>query len=97
MHALLVVWTVTGNDEQCGPATSSKLATFSHTRTRAQVVLEKMFKSQPAAVLGSCIRIWAVASEEIDDTALFNAVDVLTPSAQRVVEMVGEVFKRDHT
>jgi hypothetical protein len=60
-----------------------------------------MFKSHPSAVFGSLVRLWALTSAEITDAAIFNAVDALTSSAQKVVEMVGEVLvpksKADHT
>lgn len=74
VHALLSVWTT---------STGTPLRS-------AQRVLSKTFKTAATAAFGSLVRIWALQSAEISDMAIFDAVDHLTTSAQKVVEMIGE-------
>jgi hypothetical protein len=90
MHAFLVVWTITAHT-----ATPTQEHVYSRIRLRTRQVLEKLFKAQPGAILGTLVRIWATASDEISDAAIFDAIDGLTPSAQRVVEMIGEVLTKN--
>lgn len=67
MSALLVTWTVTADSSAAGgPAAASREHTFSRTRLRARKVLEKVFKAQPSAVMGTLVRIWASNVKEID-------------------------------
>lgn len=67
MSALLVTWTVTADSSAAeGPAAASREHTFSRTRLRARKVLEKVFKAQPSAVMGTLVRIWASNFKEID-------------------------------
>lgn len=90
MHALLVIWTITAD-----PSTPAQQHVYSKVRLRARKTLEKLFKSHSGAMMGSCVRIWALASDEISDAAISDAIDSLTPSAQRVVEMIGEVLVKN--
>ena len=90
MHALLVIWTITAETK-----TPTQEHVYSRIRLRARKVFEKLYKAQPAAILGGFVRIWALASEEMSDEAIFDAIDGLAPSAQRVVEMIGEVLVKN--
>lgn len=77
MHALLAVWS------------SAQLP----LRSRTRIVLEEMFRSQPTAVFGSIVRVWALNSSEISDKAIFDSIDTHTTSAQKVVGMIGDHLK----
>ncbi|WVW80007.1 hypothetical protein I302_101980 [Kwoniella bestiolae CBS 10118] len=88
IHALLVSWTITKPTSSPSAASSSKVQTYEKIRSRVNKVLEKTFKSQPLGVITSCIHVWATNSSEITDSAIFDCVDVLTPSAERLVEIV---------
>jgi hypothetical protein len=57
-------------------------------------VLEKLFRTQTSTVIGSCIAVWAGSSRDVSDEAIFDCIDTLTPSAQRVVEIVSEGIKQ---
>ncbi|WVQ78778.1 hypothetical protein IAT38_000869 [Cryptococcus sp. DSM 104549] len=96
VHALLVTWSATlptGEDEDTrdwrgGPSTKQA---YANIRGRARTVLEKVFKTQPGAVMSSCVHVWSLCSEQVTDAAIFDCVDTLTPSAQKVVELVCEL------
>ncbi|WWC97086.1 hypothetical protein V866_003964 [Kwoniella sp. B9012] len=90
IHALLVSWTITRSTSTSAPSSSSKIQTYDKIRSRVKKVLEKIFKTQPLGVITSCIHVWATNSNEITDSATFDCVDTLTPSAQRLVEIVCE-------
>ncbi|TXT04269.1 hypothetical protein VHUM_04267 [Vanrija humicola] len=94
VEALLVTWTVTADsdqaDSQSNSSTASKIQIMSRTRTRARKALEKLFESQPSEVLGSCIQVWAAHPTDIKDGDLFDCVDTLAPTAQKVVDLVCE-------
>jgi len=61
-----------------------------------------MFKSHPSELMSSCVQVWAMDSSDItvscqhdelnlpQDYAIFDCIDVLTPSAQKVVDLVTE-------
>jgi hypothetical protein len=72
------------------PVTASKTQIMTRTRTRARKALEKMFKAQPSEIIGSCVQVWATDSSDISDAAIFDCLDVLAPSAQKVVDLVCE-------
>ncbi|OCF74855.1 hypothetical protein I204_03697 [Kwoniella mangroviensis CBS 8886] len=90
IHALLVSWTITRWTSTSTNSSSSKIQTYDKIRSRVKRVLEKIFKTQPLGVITSCIHVWATNSNEITDSATFDCVDTLTPSAQRLVEVVCE-------
>ncbi|WVQ94532.1 hypothetical protein IAU59_001611 [Kwoniella sp. CBS 9459] len=90
VHALLVTWTATTLSTESASAHPSQAQTFEKVRQRAKKVLEKSFRVQPLGVVTSCVHVWATCSPDITDTAIFDCVDALTPSAQRVVELVCE-------
>ncbi|ORY25817.1 Dopey, N-terminal-domain-containing protein [Naematelia encephala] len=90
VQALLVVWTVTEESSITGPTSTSRAQYFTKIRERARKVLEKLFKTQSAATVVSCIQVWASNSSDTSDTAVFDCIDTLTPSAQRVIEIVSE-------
>ena len=66
-------------------------------RTQVRQVLERMFKTQTSLVVGSCIAIWTESTLSIPDDSIFECIDTLTPSAQRVVEIVAESVKQSRT
>lgn len=94
VEALLVTWTVTADSDEANShsssLTASKVQIMSRTRTRARKALEKLFKSQPSEILGSCIQVWAAHPTDIKDVELFDCVDTLAPTAQKVVDLVCE-------
>ncbi|OCF39597.1 hypothetical protein I317_06612 [Kwoniella heveanensis CBS 569] len=91
VHALLVTWTATASSSGSGSGPlSSRSQTFEKVRQRSKKVLEKSFRLQPLGVITSCVHVWATCSPDITDAAIFDCVDALTPSAQRVVELVCE-------
>ncbi|WRT65559.1 uncharacterized protein IL334_002504 [Kwoniella shivajii] len=92
IHALLVSWAITipQSKTQIQSPTSSRDHTYENIRSRVRKVLEKTFKTQPLEVITSCVHVWATNSNEINDSAIFDCVDTLTPSAQRLVELVCE-------
>nr|XP_018264586.1 uncharacterized protein I303_02758 [Kwoniella dejecticola CBS 10117]OBR86744.1 hypothetical protein I303_02758 [Kwoniella dejecticola CBS 10117] len=87
VHALLVSWTITKTTVNSSSISSKALA-YGTIRSRVSKVLEKIFKVQPFGLITSCIHVWATNSKEITDSAIFECVDTLTPSAQRLVEIV---------
>ncbi|WWC87738.1 uncharacterized protein L201_002630 [Kwoniella dendrophila CBS 6074] len=89
VHALLVAWTITKPSASSTPS-SSQTQTYEKIRSRVKKVLEKAFKVQPLGVITSCIHVWATNSSEITDSAIFDCLDALTPSAQRLVEIICE-------
>lgn len=92
IHALLYTWSVASDDTQGSRNPSTELY-HSRVHARDRQVLEKMFRAQPTAVFGSLVRLWWSDSDDIRDTAVFQAVDHLTASAQKVVELVGADLK----
>ncbi|KAL1409508.1 hypothetical protein Q8F55_003491 [Vanrija albida] len=92
VEALLVTWTVTAESDDPQPSSlaASKVQIMSRTRTRARKALEKLFKAQPSEILGSCIQVWAAHPTDIKDVDLFDCVDTLAPTAQKVVDLVCE-------
>ncbi|EIW69034.1 hypothetical protein TREMEDRAFT_71761 [Tremella mesenterica DSM 1558] len=91
IEALLVLWAITADPSSDGPEGPSRVDVFTKVRARAKKVLERLFKMQPSAVMRSCVNVWAVASNDVSDGAIFECVDALTPSAQKVVELVSEI------
>ncbi|WVR03947.1 hypothetical protein IAU60_000946 [Kwoniella sp. DSM 27419] len=89
IHALLFTWTTTfpTNNE---PNHTAKFHAYDPIRSCTRKVLERIFKVQPMGVITSCIHIWATCSSDITDAAIFDCVDALTPSAQKVVELICE-------
>ncbi|KAL7419677.1 hypothetical protein Q5752_005591 [Cryptotrichosporon argae] len=87
MDALLVTWTVTALPAP-GSARSPSGRVYATIRSRTRKVLEKLFRAQPSEVIVSGINVWAIKSSDVDDTAVFDCIDVLAPSAQKVVEVV---------
>ncbi|BEI90230.1 uncharacterized protein CcaverHIS019_0303000 [Cutaneotrichosporon cavernicola] len=94
MDCLLVTWTVSDEREaQSGPpsaTTASRIQIMSRTRTRARKALEKLFKAQPSELVASSVQVWAVQSSDIEDSAIFDCLDTLAPSAQKVVDLICE-------
>ncbi|WVF67091.1 hypothetical protein IAT40_001836 [Kwoniella sp. CBS 6097] len=90
VHALLITWTATALATDSENQRSSATQTLEKVRHRAKKVLEKSFRIQPLGVITSCIHVWATCAPDITDAAIFDCVDALTPSAQRVVELVCE-------
>nr|XP_031863087.1 uncharacterized protein CI109_001565 [Kwoniella shandongensis]KAA5530159.1 hypothetical protein CI109_001565 [Kwoniella shandongensis] len=88
IHSLLVTWTIT-NPTTSGGAYKSQ--TLEKIGVRARKVLEKIFKAQPSSVIASCVHVWSLCSEQVTDAAIFDCVDALTPSAQRVVELLCQI------
>ncbi|ODO06352.1 hypothetical protein L198_01584 [Cryptococcus wingfieldii CBS 7118] len=88
IHALLVTWSAT-----LPPQTSDALnyAPYEVIHSRAKRVLEKAFTAQPLAVMSSCVHVWSLCSEQVSDTAIFDCIDALTPSAQKVLELTCEL------
>ena len=91
IESLLVLWAVTTDPDPNGVTGPSRQQVFTKTRGRARKVLEKLFKLQPGAVMRSCVNVWAVSTTDVPDSALFDCVDTLAPSAQRVVELLSEL------
>lgn len=94
MDCLLVTWTVSDDSQTQSqlPAatTASRIQIMSRTRTRARKALEKLFKSQPSEIIASAVQVWAAQSSDIDDLAIFDCLDTLAPSAQKVVDLICE-------
>ena len=65
VNALLLTWSVTTTSPSAGPTAPSKAHIFSRIRDRAREVLERLFKAQPPAVVGSCVHVWSAAPEDI--------------------------------
>ncbi|EAL17745.1 hypothetical protein CNBL2580 [Cryptococcus deneoformans B-3501A] len=92
VHALLVTWSATlpsseAADERARVEDVSH-QTYVNIRGRTRKVLEKVFRANPLAVISSCVHVWSLRSEQVSDEAIFDCVDTLTPSAQRVVELI---------
>ena len=93
LEALLLVWTVTSSPVPAQNTTSSQSRSYATVASRNRQVLEKMFKTQTGAVIAGCISIWASPRDGVTDEAIFESIDSLTPSAQRVVEIISESAK----
>jgi hypothetical protein len=105
INALLLTWSVTTKQiDPSGSSVSPPLAD-SPIRTKARSVLDKMFTANSAAVIGSAVQVWAANSPDIavshptqvssytdpkQDEAIFDCIDTLAPSAQKVVEIISE-------
>lgn len=89
-----MTWTVSNETEaQSAPAaatTASRIQIMSRTRTRARKALEKLFKAQPSELVASSVQVWAAQSSDIEDSAIFDCLDTLAPSAQKVVDLICE-------
>jgi len=59
-------------------------------RNRSKTILEKMFKSQTSSTIACCIDIWSNASEDVTEESIYDCIDSLTPSAQKVVEIISD-------
>lgn len=91
LEAFFVTWSVTGDaHDDSGSTSASRNQIMTRTRARAKKALEKLFKAQPSEVTGSVVQVWASKSRDIDDSAIFDCLDVLTPSAQKAVDLVCE-------
>lgn len=95
MNALLVLWTVTQEDLepdhlQKSYSTASQTQIMTRTRDRAQKALEKLFKGHASEVVASSVVTWAKNSDDIADAAIFDCLDNLAPSAQKIVDLVCE-------
>ena len=88
MEALLVAWTVTAPKRVDGPEGPSFVQVMSRIRNRARKVLENMFKSYTNALVDASVNAWAEQVPDIMDEAVFDCIDTLAPSAQRVVEII---------
>lgn len=93
MDALLVTWTVS-DESQASTSSSATMASriqiMSRTRMRARKALEKLFKTQPSEIVASAVQVWAAQSSDIEDSAIFDCLDTLAPSAQKVVDLICE-------
>jgi hypothetical protein len=49
-----------------------------------------MCKTQMSGIIVGCIAMWAGDTKDVTDEAIFDCIDTLTPSAQKVVEIVSE-------
>lgn len=76
INALLLAWSITRQSYAVGPAAISEGRVFAQTRARARVVLERLFKSQASAVIGSSVQVWAARSSDIEVCVhhLFNSI-----------------------
>ncbi|WVQ73679.1 hypothetical protein IAR50_003259 [Cryptococcus sp. DSM 104548] len=87
-HALLVTWSATLPP---GDPSVPSYVPYEVIHARAKRVLEKAFTVQPLAVMSSCVHVWSLCSEQVSDTAIFDCIDALTPSAQKVLELTCEL------
>jgi len=90
INALLVTWGVTADSPSVGPTGPSRIQVFSNIRRRVHKVLERIFRALPSNMIGSCVNVWSSNASGISDDAIFDCIDSLTPSAQRVIELVSE-------
>lgn len=103
LESFLVTWSVTDESKavDTGSTAASREQIMSRTRVRARKALEKLFKAQPSEVIASVVQVWASQSTDINvrqchsftdaqDSAIFDCVDVLAPSAQKAVDLVCE-------
>lgn len=95
MNAFLVLWTVTREDLRTEESansspSSSQIQVMTRTRERAQKALEKLFKGHASEVVASTVVTWAENSDDIADAAIFDCLDNLAPSAQKIVDLVCE-------
>jgi len=88
LEALLIAWAVSSDDLPIvgRPA----LRPMERTRERTRDVLEKMFQTQTSLTIAGCIDIWSNAPEHVTESAVFDCIDNLTPSAQKVVEIISD-------
>ncbi|KAI0783393.1 Dopey, N-terminal-domain-containing protein [Abortiporus biennis] len=66
---------------------------YTRSRTRCRRVLEHLFRTHSSEVLEGIIECWSRRSskpDNLDDSAAFELVDLLTASAQNVVHMICE-------
>lgn len=70
---------------------------MSSIRSNVKQVLEKMFQTQISLVVSSCIAIWKESPKHISDDSIFDCIDTLTPSAQRVAEIASDSVKQSRT
>ena len=90
VRSLLVTWTVIAKASSPGPSVLSQSESYSTVRHRAQAVLERTFKSYSLTLVEGLTSIWAENDEHIADSAIFDCIDMLTPSAQKVVELLSD-------
>lgn len=95
MDSLLVLWTATEEevwsiDGEPSISTASQIQIMTRTRNRAQKALEKLFKGHSSEVVASAVVTWAKNSDDITDRAIFDCLDNLAPSAQKIVDIVCE-------
>jgi hypothetical protein len=102
INALLLTWSVTAKQDGMS-GSSVTLPADSQIRVKARSVLDKMFAANSGAVVGSVVQVWAAHSPDIavcsdvhpcadrvQDEAIFDCIDTLAPSAQKVVEIISE-------
>ena len=90
IRSLLVIWTVTSAETLIDPANDSQTRCFTHIRKETRSILERFFKSYSLTLMESMATIWATAPSSIDDAAIFDSVDMLAPSATRVVKLLSD-------
>ena len=61
-----------------------------NTRDSVKRALEKMFRTQTSSTIAGCIDIWSNSSDIITKDSVFICIDSLTPSAQKVVEIISD-------
>ncbi|ORX36308.1 Dopey, N-terminal-domain-containing protein [Kockovaella imperatae] len=90
IRSLLITWSVVTKEPVSGPSLPSQDRCFFSIHAKAQGVLERTFKAYPLPLIESMTTVWAENDTNLVDAAIFDCIDMLTPSAQRVVELLSE-------
>ncbi|EMD42316.1 hypothetical protein CERSUDRAFT_102665 [Gelatoporia subvermispora B] len=90
IRVLYTVWDMlsTPTPKRWSSANESLSLIYARTRSRSRRVFEHLFRAHSNEVLESVVDCWQSEGTLQEDPAIFELVDVLTPSAQDVVQMI---------
>ncbi|KAH8099733.1 Dopey, N-terminal-domain-containing protein [Cristinia sonorae] len=90
IRVLFSIWTTLVVPESNTPSSQDESVSliFTRSRSRCRRVLEHLFRAHALEVLECIIDCWSI--DQSDNSVALDLVDVLTPSAQNVVNMICE-------
>ncbi|OCH88751.1 hypothetical protein OBBRIDRAFT_64803 [Obba rivulosa] len=90
IRVLYAIWDSLSNPtpKRWSSANESLSLIYARTRSRCRKVLEHLFRTHPNEVMESVVDCWQREGALQEGSAIFELVDVLTSSAQDVVQMI---------
>ena len=92
VRVLLLTWTITSLPAAEGSSKASQVQIYTRLRSKARSMFEGLFKAQPSSLLETIAVTWGTPIDDIADESIFDVVDMLTLSAQRVVQLLTDII-----